>query len=141
MKYSKDFSIVYRLIGIVGLVFILMTNYFKIPQTTKILILRFGILLFIMLLWRFFEEKKRKSQPIISLVFYGIFFIGILNTFLKIIILPELISYIAIVLFFLTACIEIILLFKNKFTKFSDILLFSLLGIFSFITLTPDIKL
>jgi len=141
MKYPKELSIIYRLIGIIGLVFILMTNFFNIPRTTKVLILRFGILLFVMLLWRFFEERKRKSQPIISLIFYAILFIGILNSFLKIIILPELISYIAIILFILTTLIEIFLLFKNKFSKYSDIFLFSLLGMFSFITLTPDIKL
>lgn len=139
LNYPPLFSFIFRIAGIAALIVILLSNFFNLSISVKDILLRIGILAIVLLSWRFIEEKKREEQPRVSLVFYGLFFLGIANAFLKIIKLQPFLSLLFLFLFCFVVLIEVILLFNKKISNRSDVIIFPLLGFLSFLTLTQSL--
>lgn len=139
LNYPPLFSFIFRIAGIAVLIVILLSNFFNLSNSVKDILLRIGILAIVLLSWRFIEEKKREEQPRVSLVFYGLFFLGIANAFIKIVKLQSFFSILFLFLFCFVVLIEVILIFNKKTSNRSDVIIFPLLGFLSFLTLTQSL--
>lgn len=136
--YNRDSSFIFRIVGIIALVAILMTNYFPIQTYTKQLILRFGIFAIVLLSWRYVEDKKRKTPSNLILIFYGFVFLGIFNAFAKMIKVDMIISLVSLGIFTVAVIVQSLLIWFQKYNLKSDWFLYLILSLSSFFTVATE---
>ncbi|MGC9366864.1 MAG: hypothetical protein ACP5FK_07465 [bacterium] len=136
--YNRDSSFIFRIVGIIALAAILMTNYFPIETYTKQLILRFGIFAIVLLSWRYVEDKKRETPSKLNLIFYGFLFLGIFNSFIKLIKVDMFFSLVCLGIFTTGVIVQCLLVWFKKYNLKSDWFLYLVLSLSSFFTVATE---